>query len=196
MRNLPVLALMAVVGAGAGPCGAEPREWRESEGGNGHAYDVLVAPSGISWENARMIARVLGGDLATAESDAENAFIFSIAVSVEGAWATYPLGRGRSVTLGPWLGALQHPGAQEPGGNWAWITGADLPAKGWWWSEHEPNNHADRAGDENRLCYIGINGMPSPFWNDAEETPRGTGGEPGVRVRSFVVEYTNGKTNR
>lgn len=155
---------------------------------------MVVAPNGISWSDARTIACMLGGDLASVESDAENVFIFLIAAGVEGAWTTTPLGHGRSVVLGPWLGGLQLDEKHEPSGSWAWVTGAPIGArgeKGVWWAEREPNNRPDRSGggDENRLCFIGIDAKPSPFWNDAEETPRGTGGEPGVRVTSFVVEY-------
>lgn len=181
------LALIGVMGFG-GVCGASPRVWDEDVGGNGHAYDVIVCPSGISWEGARVIAQMLGGDLAAPETDAENVFIFSIAAGVDGAWRTYPLGRGRSVTLGPWLGGLQHEGGREPSGGWAWVSGVDIAGRAWW-ALHEPNDRPVDGSNENRVCYIGIGDKPSPFWNDARETPTGTGGEPGIRVTAFVVEY-------
>src|SRR5882672_3346614 len=80
----------------------ELTEWRADVGGNGHFYEAVQAPAGITWDDAEAYAAAHGGYLATITSKEENAFVFKL-VDDAGFWMDGP--RGES--LGPWLGGLK-----------------------------------------------------------------------------------------
>src|SRR5688572_27850883 len=73
MRTLGLTLLTVMFAA---PCGGETVEWRAVDGGNGHGYEAVLAPQGISWTQARDAADALGGYLATITSAAENEFVY------------------------------------------------------------------------------------------------------------------------
>src|SRR5262249_15632204 len=54
-------------------------QWRVADGGNGHYYQAVSTPGGITWEAAQAAAVGMGGYLATITSAAENAFAFNLA---------------------------------------------------------------------------------------------------------------------
>ncbi|MDF7798983.1 right-handed parallel beta-helix repeat-containing protein [Pontiellaceae bacterium B1224] len=132
--------------------------------GNGHFYQVIAAPDGITWVEAKAEATARGGYLATPVTADENAFIFGMTQSTN-YWNGW---NGRS---GPWLGGLQVAGGGELGGGWAWDTGEAWYDESWYWQE--PNNS---GGTENRIQYW----ASTPGWNDA-----------GVDVNAYgyVVEF-------
>jgi len=75
LARLMVTALLSI----AGVCNATPIQWRVTQGGNGHYYD-LVHATGLSWLQARDIAAgtfFLGsrGHLATVTSSVEDTFL-------------------------------------------------------------------------------------------------------------------------
>src|ERR1035437_4592805 len=83
-----------------------PIQWTVASGGNGHYYDVLSAPAGITWDDASSGATALGGYLATITSDEENSFVFSLVNSpVYYIQGHTPGGLLRA--LGPWLGGYR-----------------------------------------------------------------------------------------
>lgn len=90
---------------------ASPVLWKT----NGHYYDAIPFPEGITWGEAKIMAEnsvYLGvnGHLATITSAAENSFIINA------------LG-GPSELDTFFLGGFQPVGSPEPGGNWQWVTG-------------------------------------------------------------------------
>ena len=72
-----MLATLMLLGATAllvGPAQAEPVRWS----GNGHRYEVVVVPEGITWLDAKAAASARGGYLATLTSAEENRFVWSL----------------------------------------------------------------------------------------------------------------------
>ena len=53
-------------------------EWLVSEGGNGHFYEAIAVPEGISWTDASEAANLKGGYLVTITSQAENDFVHDL----------------------------------------------------------------------------------------------------------------------
>src|SRR5579859_1726942 len=110
-HRLPFVAALCVL---TGSLGATPVVWSPADGGNGHAFEVIAAPNGISWDDARSAAQAMGGDLASITSAAENDFVFSL-VDNETYWWQF----NSSQAIGPWIG-----------GYW---TGGSGPTTGWNW---------------------------------------------------------------
>ncbi|HNQ85694.1 MAG TPA: PEP-CTERM sorting domain-containing protein [Candidatus Cloacimonadota bacterium] len=117
---------------------------------NGHYYEALAFPSGITWGDANTLASsssYLGmmGHLATITSIDENDFIIN------------NLG-GASVLNGYFLGGFQPAGSSEPVGNWQWVTG-----EAWLftnWAPGEPNNEYSGAA---------VIDPPGDWWLISEE---------------------------
>jgi len=117
---------------------------------NGHYYEALAFPSGITWGDANTLASsssYLGmmGHLATITSIDENDFIIN------------NLG-GASVLNGYFLGGFQPAGSSEPVGNWQWVTG-----EAWLftnWAPGEPNNEYSGAA---------VIDTPGDWWLISEE---------------------------
>ncbi len=118
--------------------------------GNGHFYDVVTVPSGVSWDVANSDANSRGGYLATIGSEAENNFVHSL-INNAAYW------NGSS---GPWLGGFQSPGASLPDANWNWVTGEPWDYANW--DTAQPNDFG--GNDENRL-HFGW-GVGKSSWND------------------------------
>lgn len=74
-KRLCILALIlstsVIMTVNMGNAIAAPTEWKVSEGGNGHLYEVIVEPSLVTWDQAQSIALSKGGYLATLTSKAE-----------------------------------------------------------------------------------------------------------------------------
>jgi len=92
-------------------------EWRTADGGNGHWYAAIDAPTG---DAAIALATSLGGHLATVSSAAENSHLRGIYAATGKQWA--------------WLGLRQQKGQATPGAGWYWITGEPLAFRNW--SDH------------------------------------------------------------
>ncbi|MDG2424360.1 MAG: FG-GAP-like repeat-containing protein [Phycisphaerales bacterium] len=100
--------------------------WNTADGGNGHGYQVVFTPDGISWTEARAAAEAAGGHLATVSSAAELAFINSLGLGDKG-----------------WLGGYQDVNADdyaEPEGGWRWVTSESWSFIGWWFDAPADNN--------------------------------------------------------
>jgi hypothetical protein len=137
--------------------------------GNGHRYEVVVVPRGLSWDQARVLATQLGGHLATLGTQAENDFVMT--------WLRgHPEAFNRS-DVGPWLGGLQpNPTpAEEPAGGWEWIDGTPWTFTAW--HDGQPDNS---GGAENYLAAFNRNDAYG--WND--DQPSGTAGP----IFSYLVE--------
>jgi len=143
-------------------------EWRLQDGGNGHRYEDVSAPSGISWALAQVEASKRGGYLATITSSAENTFLFN-AIDSSPNWLS-----GDSRYYGPWLGGFQSASGTEPAGGWNWVTGEPFSYNNW--ASEEPNN---QGGAEDYLHFFAFNSRAST-WNDATAV---------ASMNGYIVEY-------
>jgi hypothetical protein len=87
--------------------------------GNGHYYEAMLVPNGITWDDAKAEAIMAGGHLATITSDSENQFVYDLIKGDNRYWVLDPAGNNE----GPWLGAYQPQGSSDPDGGWTWVTG-------------------------------------------------------------------------
>lgn len=172
-----------------------PIEWKVENGGNGHWYQVFRQESGISWDAANLFSQSRQGYLATLTSSSENAFAYSV-IDFDQAWTTSVVSipdprENLTFILGPWIGAYQPDGEQEPTGGWRWTNGEGPVSNGFtnWATEHgEPNNGL--LGPDNFEAHvlfsgvvIGITGSVearSDLWWDSAT---------GLGTRTFLVEY-------
>ena len=132
---------------------AQKVQWSE----NGHYYEAVLVPNGITWHDAKAEAIMAGGHLATITSDSENQFVYDLIRGDNRYWVQDPAGNNE----GPWLGAYQPQGSPEPDGGWTWVTGEPFSYTNW--ASGEPNNWDDK---EHFLIYLGHGNSQSPSWND------------------------------
>lgn len=173
-RIIPWLAANALLASAAV---AAPVQWA----GNGHWYEAVSVPGGISWTQASAAAQAAGGYLATPTSDAENAFVFGL-VNSPVYWNQEPGGSN----LGPWLGGYQtFDTGSTPAANWTWVTGEPWSFTAW--HSGEPNNFT--GADENYLSYkcYGSSGCRIGLWNDLPDAIS----EFGTAVVAYVIEYNS-----
>ena len=117
--------------------------WPVSQGGNGHYYERVEVPGGITWEAARAAAQArttggVAGHLLTINTQAELDFVQS----------SFPQALGSQ----HWLGGYQNRAAfdySEPAGGWRWVTGEVFTFAPWSTPEFggndvEPNNWTGR----------------------------------------------------
>ena len=134
----------------------DPVQWP----GNGHWYEAVYVYGGISWGDAKLAAEAAGGYLATIGSEAENDFVFSVAVKDPRLWYN------TRDTGGPWLGGYQPPDAQEPASGWTWITSEPFTYTNWGRALN------DSSGKQDFLHFWGKrNDNPDSLWNDMWEDP-------------------------
>ena len=167
-----MLLLLALIGMAQ----AEPVLWET----NGHYYEAIAVPSGITWVDASIDATNssylgMGGYLATVTSEEENNFIHT----------TF----GSSNIVGFLLGGFQLPGSDEPSAGWTWVTGEEWNA---WdvsnWKADEPNNaysggaifYHGTSTSEEVLQYSNWGGTWASQFNDVPDMS-GWGG--------YIVEY-------
>jgi hypothetical protein len=147
-------------------CETSPVVWE----GNGHTYQAVCTLGGSTWAEADAAAQAMGGHLVTISSSAENLFAFGL---VDNAvfWTSNSFNAG----IGPWLGAVQAPGAPEPGG-FSWVTGEPFTFTAW--SGGEPSNS---GGTENRIHYYSSSAPNrTSNWNDITDSEE---------LRGYVVEW-------
>jgi len=114
-------------------CPSAAVEWKLSEGGNGHWYQ-LKSPFFVSWVAAEAFAERFGGHLVTLTSLEEQTFAAALAFS------TTP----QSID-DCWLGAYQDhnaPDYSEPAGGWRWVTGEP-----WVFTSWRSDGHPSGQGD-------------------------------------------------
>ena len=149
--------------------------WPVSAGGNGHFYEAISVPDGITWSNAQDVAISRGGHLAAITSPGENAFVYSLASNNPALWV-----RQGSWGWGPWLGGHQAAGSAEPDGGWYWVTGEPFAFTNWGASL---NNTGD---DEDSIQFYGQGTSTGALWNDLSST--------NIQfVRGYIIEYESYK---
>jgi hypothetical protein len=129
--------------------------------GNGHYYEAVLVPGGITWDQAKKEANDRGGHLATISSEEENQFVYDLFRGDGRFW--YSDGAGNSE--GPWLGGYQLEGSTEPAGGWAWVTGEPFLYTNW--ASREPDNG---QGRESRLNFFDWGHSQSQTWNDITDS--------------------------
>ena len=121
------------------PCvvGNYPVQWRASEGGNGHWYQLTSEAR--FWDAQSQFANGLSGYLATITSAGENAFVYALLPSVD-----------------PYAFFI---GGKRQSGTWSWVTGETWSYTNW--DLGEPNG----VGDQ--ITWIHGPAGPRPAtWND------------------------------
>jgi hypothetical protein len=164
---------------------AVPIQWTVGSGGNGHFYDVISVPTGISWTGANAAALAAGGHLATITSTAEGAFVYDNLVNNAAYWNQEPGGSD----LGPWLGGYQtSDNGSQPAANWVWVTGETWSYTNW--HSGEPNNFTGVL--ENYLSYKcwPTAGCRANKWNDLPDDIS----VYGTAVIAYVIEYNEDPT--
>ena len=140
-------------------------EWRVSEGGNGHFYEVVfIGP--YNWAEAstragRSTRDGLTGYLATITSAGEQAFVQSLLP--------------QTLRQYYFIGGVQDPAGAEPDGGWSWVTGEPWSYTNWSADPPEPN---DSDGEDYlTLQFPNIGGGG---WNDI-------GGD--ALMTGVIIEY-------
>lgn len=119
-------------------------QWEVDDGGNGHFYEVIVVPGGITWPDANLAAlrRNHNSHLATITSEEENDFVAGLLL---------PFGYG-------WIGGIQTTEALNSSNGWRWSTGEAFSFINW--GIGEPNDNPfdeifleiNQTGDWNDCC--------------------------------------------
>jgi hypothetical protein len=140
----------------ATPCviGNYPVQWRVADGGNGHWYQLIIAPNGIRWTDARSLSLDRGGDLACPKSEPCDSFCWNIVFVSNAVWRAVPNDCSTCASIGgPWIGGYQDaalPTYQEPAGGWKWVDGTSVDMSPTRWFDGGPNN---AGGGEDFLQY-------------------------------------------
>jgi len=167
MKNLIQAAVVTLFAASAAQA-QQAVQWKVSEGGNGHWYQVVVVAPGSSWISANSAAAARNGYLASVQSSTEATFVWLLANATAGAFTSNPGGN----EVGPWLGATRILGTND----WQWTSGE--PFGFTQWCSGEPN-----GGSSEPHMHLMRNGATS-CWNDRENNAFGVG-NPG-----FVIEWS------
>jgi hypothetical protein len=164
-----ILLVMAGCGSESATCPKGAVEWD-----NGHCYEAVLA-AGLSWDQAKDDCVARGGHLVTITSAAENAFVFNLVSGNPSFWFLDDYGNG----LGPWLGAYQTPGAEEPDEGWQWVTGEPFSYTNW-----EVGQPGDMGNvDQNRLRFFKAGGLTGDRWDDCEPD------NPLAHRLGYICEY-------
>ena len=137
-----------------------PIQWSIEDGGNGHFYEAVLHPDGITWLDALAEAEAAGGHLATITSAAENDFVSSLFSGNPDFWLSPAPG---GFAIGPWIGGFQPPDAVEPDQGFMWVTGESFGFTNW--AAGQPDNFND---EEEFIHFIGIgvDNFSADTWND------------------------------
>jgi hypothetical protein len=162
MKNLILSSVLVLIAASAAQA-QQAVQWKVSNGGNGHWYRLVSAPT-VSWASAASAAGITGGHLATLTASPENNFVVA---TFQGFPSRYP-----------WIGLIQDPNGSEPAGGWGWVTNEPLTWANW--SPSEPNGDFPYDADQANLWLVAEPGRPLGTWNDWT-----TGGPDG-----YLVEWS------
>ncbi len=146
--------------------GENAKQWKLSDGGNNHWYQVVQVSEGVSWTDADTLAENLSGSwhLATLTSSAENTFVYGLIKDTPGFWANHSQGNA----YGPWIGAFLD------GGNYAWVNGESFVYTHWG-SQVTPM--------EPYVCFLGEQSGQGPDWSDLPDI------YPEAQPRGYIIEH-------
>ena len=149
-------------------------QWTVASGGNGHYYQAILFPGGISWDQASTSATNAGGYLATITSSAENNFLYGLISNTPDYWIS-DSGGGDGV----WFGLIKLPGPLSPT-NWTWVTGEAFTYQNWAFGQ--PNNV---NGFQDHAQFYSPSGLTANTWNDAANTL------DQAFVPGYIIEYNS-----
>ncbi len=152
--------------------------WPSSDGGTGHYYQAVLAPAGVTWDEAQSWAVAHGGQLATIGSAKANDFVYKL-VRDRRYWSPIVSADGSNAFGGPWLGATFLAPATGAAPGWVWADRSE-PFSFTNWA---PNQTGNNLRLNNRLHYYSEHpGVFTKTWSQ----------RPGdQRQRGFVVEYSS-----
>jgi hypothetical protein len=122
--SIALIALSLFAGA-TGAQTTQAVEWKVSDGGNGHWYQLR--PAHPLWLEKQAEAEAMGGYLATLTTPAEVNFVLSL--------PGFPCGANSSAA---WIGL------RKTSAGWGWITGEQFSGTGW--ARSQPCNCQEWAG--------------------------------------------------
>jgi hypothetical protein len=145
MKTIQAAALLSL-SVGSMALGQQAVQWKVSDGGNGHWYQVLANQQTTFWQ-AVCAAAQRGGHLVTVGTSAENAFIRQISL-------------GHFVHFGAYQDPMA-PGWSEPSGGWTWVTGEPWAWSGWCPGQPDNSNWSQffRSGASGLLLLMATAGM-------------------------------------
>lgn len=182
--RLPTLAAAALLlSASSIPGHGQPLPVRWT--GNGHRYEVVAVPGGITWVEARAAAKARGGYLAVVNTKQENRFVWSLIAGKPQFWTT-SLRQGQADAVGPWIGLVQRRHqVQEPAAGWGWVTQEPLGEESW--APGKPNN-LEEIEDYGHYFVVAGSGDQAT-WNDYPNDARLLKGVKAARPVAYVIEY-------
>jgi hypothetical protein len=136
----------------------------------GHKYEAIFVPNGITWDEAKSAAENAGGYLVGIDSSAENEFVYSL-IQDDKFWTWDGL-NGE----GPLLGGYRKPESKEPAIGWVWVKGGQAFSYTNW-GEGEPNNY---RGIEDVVAFFGKGTTKGEKWNDVKRS---------FKSKGYIVEW-------
>jgi hypothetical protein len=141
MKNLIQAAVVTLFAASAAQA-QQAVQWKVSDGGNGHWYQLQLSQFGR--DEASATARTHGAELASITDGYENEFV-----------------RGVAAGQPAWIGGNQAAGACEPGCGWMWLDAEPWSYTRWDLGTSEPNDGGGGKPGEQ-----GVELRASGYWND------------------------------
>ena len=136
----------------------------------GHKYEAIFVPNGITWDEAKSAAENTSGYLVGIDSPAENKFVFSL-IQDDKFWTWDGLN-----VEGPLVGGYRKPESKEPASGWVWVNG-DKPFSYTNWGDGEPNNY---KGIEDVTAFFGKGTTKGEKWNDVKRS---------FKSKGYIVEW-------
>jgi hypothetical protein len=128
-------------------------QWKVSDGGNGHWYQLIAGP--VNWTSASAAAAVQGAHLTTLGSEAEARFVRLL---------------GQETCLIGLYQDTSDPGYGEPSGGWRWVTPEPVSYSNWRINTNgqpnEPNDGIGEGGENWAVIDFG-----AITWNDVRDNP-------------------------
>ena len=154
-RAVGLFAVVAVAGVAPAQT-TQPVEWKVSEGGNGHWYQLVDFGMLPTWDLAAQFATSRGGYLGTVTSPTEQTAMVQVVQSQTATVSCESFGV-------IWLGGKQSAAGLPANQGWQWVTGEPWSYENW--APGEPNDYGNRP--EDFLVFFGANGL----WIDIPGAP-------------------------
>ena len=166
LRTLvPLAALAALASAASSQLTMNPA--------NGHYYQAVNVPAGLTWSAANAAATASGGYLASITSADENAFVYGL--FDPNTFFSDPALNGNR--LGPWFGGFR----LQAQSSFSWTSGEAFAYTNW--RSGQPDGAG--GGDQFTQFYAG-GGLGSTWGDDTNDSATSGLANP----RGYVVEYS------
>ena len=159
----------------------QPVRWAK----NGHFYEVVAVPEGITWVEAAAAAKQRGGYLAVVNTKQENRFVWTLIAGKPQFWTT-SLRQGQADAVGPWIGLVQRRHqVEEPAGGWGWVSQEPLGEVSW--AQGKPNN-LEEIEDYGHY-FVVAGSADTATWNDYPNDARRLTAVKATRPVAYIIEY-------